>query len=95
MFSDCGIQSSLAEGSSRVDSKRHSGKLTSEQQYPSPALLLGLWDPVEFLGEQQCFAVVFEVSYWDLLFDSVCVCLLKTHDETLTNALTSALYCVQ
>ena len=57
-------------------------------------VLLGLWDPVEFLGEQQCFAVVLKVSYRDLLFGSVCVFLLETDDETLTNALTSALYCV-
>ena len=40
-FSDCRIQSSFAEGSSRVDSKRSSGKLTGEQQcFSPPALFL-------------------------------------------------------
>jgi len=36
-FSECRIQLSFAKGSSRVDSKRNSGKLTGEQQYSSPA----------------------------------------------------------
>ena len=42
LFSDCRIHLSFTEGSSRVNSKRNSGKLTGEQHYFSPAFLLWL-----------------------------------------------------